>query len=63
MVPHVEHAGDECCRCAMLFVTVLAAPVRLAKMNFVELFGAVLLGVAYVVFVVKLAVRYASQKA
>jgi hypothetical protein len=49
-------------RCAMLFVTVLAAPALLVKMNFIELLVAVALGAAYFAVVVKLAVLYAGRK-
>jgi hypothetical protein len=50
-------------RCAMLFVTVLAAPALLAKMDFVEVLAAVGLGAVYFAAVVKLAVLYASRQA
>ncbi len=50
-------------RCTMLFVTVLAAPALLAKMDFVELLAAVSLGAVYFAAVIKLAVLYATRKA
>jgi hypothetical protein len=50
-------------RCAMLFVTVLAAPALLAKMDFVELLVAVGLGAVYFAAIVKMAVLYATRKA
>jgi hypothetical protein len=49
-------------RCSMLFVTVLAAPALLVKMDFVELLTAIGLGSVYFFGVVKLALFYAGCK-
>lgn len=49
-------------RCAMLFVTVLAAPALSVKIDFIELLVAVALGAVYFAGVVKLALLYASRK-
>ena len=50
-------------RCAMLFVTVLAAPALLEKMDFVELLAAIGVGAVYFAIIVKMAVLYATRKA
>jgi hypothetical protein len=49
-------------RCTMLFVTVLAAPALMVKMDFIELLSAIAIGAVYFAGVLKLALLYASRR-